>query len=94
MESFIYFVLPMREKIMQRSEDFFLGNEFKQSITEKMNQMNKENIIQKSDNEITMMHNKISKMWKNDMTDEDKDVVWKYFQVMIVLSERYIQENI
>ena len=82
MESFIYFVLPMREKIMSRSEEFFMADDFK-------NTMN-----QKSGEDMSFMHTKICSLWKSQLNEDDKDIVWQYFQVLVVLAERYIQENI
>jgi hypothetical protein len=34
----------------------------------------------------------LKKLWKENLTDENKEVVWKYFQVMIVLAERIINK--
>jgi len=81
-ESFIYMVLPLREKVMNRQEDFFMGNEFKNKMSENAGE------------DITMFHNQLAKLWKNKLTDDDKETIWKYFQVMIILSERYIQEHL
>jgi len=36
----------------------------------------------------------IKKLWISDMSDDNKDVVWKYFKVFILLSEKFINENI
>ena len=32
-------------------------------------------------------------MWKNEMKDENKKIVWKYFKTFILLIDKYIVEN-
>ena len=32
----------------------------------------------------------IKQLWKDKLSDSNKEIVWKYFQVLIVLSEKYI----
>lgn len=34
---------------------------------------------------------KLTEMWKTKLSDSNKEVVWKYFQVLIILAEKTIQ---
>ena len=34
----------------------------------------------------------IKKLWENEMSDENKDIIWKYFKIFVVLCEKYIIE--
>ena len=31
----------------------------------------------------------LKKLWENKLSDENKEIVWKYFQVLTVLAEKY-----
>ena len=34
----------------------------------------------------------LTDLWKNKLSTENKEIVWKYFQVLTVLSNKYIKE--
>ena len=68
--SFIETVYPFKEHIMNKNEDFFLGDE----------------VSDKKDYLSEALH--LEDLWKNKLSDENKEVVWKYFQVMTVLAEK------
>lgn len=34
----------------------------------------------------------LTDLWKNKLSTENKEIVWKYFQVLTVLSDKYIKE--
>lgn len=34
----------------------------------------------------------LKELWKNNLSKENKEIVWKYFQVLIILSEKYIKK--
>ena len=36
---------------------------------------------------------KLTELWKTRLSDSNKEVVWKYFQVMIVIAEKYINST-
>jgi hypothetical protein len=36
----------------------------------------------------------IKTLWVNKMSDENKEIIWKYFKIFIVLCEKYILENL
>ena len=85
-ENFIKNVYQYKDHIMQKDEEFFLGN---------LDQRVKEVTIENEDNE-TKLHQalNIKNHWENDLNDENKEVIWKYFQVLIKLAERYITEKV
>ena len=82
MKYFIYYILPYRKKIMNKNEEYFLDNEKIEKV--------KENI--RSNNLSLKKSLNLKEKW-NDLTNNNKDVIWKYFQVMIVLSEKWIINN-
>lgn len=70
LQSFILYVYPYKKYIMEKKEEFFLGN----------------NISLKKDYMTEAIH--LTDLWKTKLSNENKEVVWKYFQVMIILSEK------
>ena len=85
-ENFIKNIFQYKEHIMNKEENFFLGN---------IDQRLKEVSIDGEDNE-TKLHQalNIKNHWKNNLNEENKEVIWKYFQVLIKLAERYITEKL
>ena len=75
LHSFINHVYPHKTHIMEKNEDFFLGN----------------NLSEKQDYMSEAIH--LTEMWKTKLSPENKIVVWKYFQVMILLAEKSIIEK-
>jgi hypothetical protein len=82
MESFIYYVMPLRERILSKNEDFFMGNDFKKTVNSA------------AGDDMSVLHGHLARLWKTSLTAEDKETIWKYFQVLVVLAERYIQEHL
>lgn len=72
LKSFIDYVYPYKEHIMEKNEEFFLGDD----------------ISEKKDYLSEALH--MAELWQNKLSDDNKDVVWKYFQVMVVLAEKAI----
>lgn len=70
LKSFIKYVLPYKQHILDKNEDFFLGD----------------NISIKDDYLSKAIH--LTDLWKSKLSDDNKQVVWKYFQVMVVLSSK------
>lgn len=75
LKSFIKYGLPYKEHIVNKNEDFFLGDK----------------VSVKQDYMSEALH--LKELWKNKLSDENKSVVWKYFQVMTVLAERANTRN-
>jgi hypothetical protein len=34
--------------------------------------------------------NHFKKIWQSNISNEDKDIIWKYFDVLIILTEKYL----
>jgi hypothetical protein len=78
-EYFIKYIYPHKQNIMDKKESFFLEGGGQDEI--------------KGETGLKFRDN-IKKLWISDMSDDNKDVVWKYFKVFILLSEKFINENI
>jgi len=86
-ENFIKNVFQYKEHIMTKDEEFFLGN---------IEQRVKEVSIEEFEDNETKLHQalNIKEHWNKHLSPENKEVIWKYFQVLIKLAERYITEKI
>jgi len=72
-------ILPYKKYIMSKDENFFLIHEFIEDDT----------TVDIEKNDIIDMTNKLRVLWSN-LTDVNKEMIWKYFQVLILLGERCI----
>jgi hypothetical protein len=71
MQNFMEFVYPLREKIQNKDESFFLNNE------------NIFGDIEKS------KVNHFKHIWQsNKLTPEDREMIWKWFSVFILVCEK------
>lgn len=71
---------PYREKVLKKDESFFLEesyNEYNRYIAEYNNDLN---LVQK-----------LKSIWK-DLDLANKDIIWKYLQVLIALNNKCISE--
>jgi len=75
LESFIQYVYPFKDQIMNKDEDFFLQGD---------------NVGVDQDYMSHAIH--LKDLWQTKLRPENKEVVWKYFQVMIVLAEKAVVE--
>ena len=75
---FITYIYPFKQNIFNKEESFFLDGGGQDEI--------------KGDTGLKFRDN-IKKLWLGEMSDENKEVVWKYFKVFILLCEKYINEN-
>ena len=71
--SFVKYVYPHKEHILNKNETFFLGD----------------GLSVKNDYMAEAIH--LTDLWKNKLSDENKEVVWKYFQVMVVLAGKSVE---
>ena len=80
-ELFIQFVHNVyRSRIMNRDESFFLTHTY----TEEVTHMADQNVTQQ-------LIDKIKSYW-SEMSEQNKNTVWQYFEVLIKLTDRYILE--
>ena len=40
------------------------------------------------------LRDNLTNLWKNEMNEENKKIVWKYLKTFILLIEKYIRENV
>lgn len=77
-ESFIQYVLPLRDQILSKNEDFFLNGGGQEEI--------------KKDDYSSKLRDIIKNVWVNKMSEVNKEIIWKYFTVFVKLSEKYAFE--
>ena len=65
--------------ILKEEESFFLSGGGQEEIKDKSG-------IKLRDN--------IRSLWVSEMSPQNKEVVWKYFKIFVLLSEKYILENV
>ena len=75
---FIQFIYPYKELIKNENETFFLEGGGQEELNDK-------NGLRLRDN--------LKELWINNMKDENKKIVWKYFKTFILLIDKYILEN-
>ena len=78
-EYFIKFIYPLKESILNQDENFFLEGGGQDEVKE-TNGLN--------------MRDNLKKLWIGEMSNDNKTVVWKYFKIFILLSEKYINESL
>jgi hypothetical protein len=81
MEMFLQYTYKYRDQILSRDEVGLLTVDINSDL--KQHDIDDENTNQLI---ITLRNN-----WK-DLTEEEKDNIWKHFEVLIKLTDRYIQE--
>ena len=42
------------------------------------------------DNSGLKFRDNITNLWKTEMSDQNKEIIWKYFKIFILLCEKYI----
>tara|TARA_Y100000385_G_scaffold281767_1_gene335119 strand:+ start:5585 stop:5971 length:387 start_codon:yes stop_codon:yes gene_type:complete len=80
-EIFNKYIYIYKDEIMNQDENFLLNNDFIN------NTVNNDNV----DYAISIMNN-LKKYW-NDMDNESKDNIWKYFKVLVILNTKCIEES-
>ena len=78
LEYFIKYIYPHKQKILDKDESFFLEGGGQDEIKDGSN-------LQFRDN--------IKKLWIGELSDQNKEIIHKYFKVFIVLCDKYILEN-
>lgn len=79
-DSFIYFIYPYREEIMNQKEDFFLKHDFQTEIEDSG-----------FTSLVDVLH--IKEIWIQYSNEQMKQTIWEYFQILILLSERWMEEK-
>jgi hypothetical protein len=78
-EYFVEFIYPFKNQIISEDEKFFISGGGQEDI---------------KNNSGLKFRDNIKKLWISEMSDENKVIIWKYFKIFILLSEKYIFENI
>ncbi len=76
-ENFIKYVLPHKDKILKEDEAFFLNGGGQENVK----------------GELMKFANVMADIWMNKMSEENKQIAWKYFKVFVILSEKYQDEK-
>jgi hypothetical protein len=78
-EYFVMFVYPHKTEIMSCNENFFLNGGGQEEL---------------KDTSGLKLRDNIRNLWIKEMSDENKEIIWKYFKIFIMLSEKYILETL
>ena len=74
-DSFVISVYPFKEQIQNRNEDFFTSNEFIKDT------------VDSNDFNFAVS---LKTMWKTNLSEENKKIIWDYFNVLMKLCQKYI----
>ena len=77
-EYFIQYIYPFKQIILKEDENFFLDGGGQDEI---------------KDNSGLKFRDNIKTLWISEMSNENKEIIWKYFKIFIILCEKYIVEN-
>ena len=75
---FIQYIYIHKEIILKQDESFFLDGGGQEEINDKYG---------------LRLRDSLKNLWINEMKEENKKVVWKYFKTFILLIDKYISEN-
>jgi len=83
-------VYKFKDNIMKKEEDFFL----KQLTQDKLTDVYSSNKELADNNNINIIDVINLKDYWTTLHNEDKETIWKYFQVLIILTEKWALQNI
>ena len=76
---FIKYIYPFKEMIINENSDFFIEGGGQEELNDKYGLRLRDNL---------------KNLWMNEMKEDNKKIVWKYFKTFILLIEKYIRENV
>ena len=79
LEYFITYIYPHKDQILEKDEAFFLEGGGQEVLSETSELRFRDNL---------------KNLWENNMSAENKEIMWKYFKVFVLLCEKYILESI
>lgn len=89
-ESFLMYIYPYQKYIMDKDERYFLSDDLDKELSGNTKLLEESG----ADSEYVLTKSLgLKELWTNELNQEQKEVIWKYFQVMIKLCERYVCEN-
>jgi len=77
LELFKTYIIPYSDKILKKDENFFLEENYEHLYNQNNTNAEKGWIIT----------NKLKKYW-NEISNNTKDIIWEYFKVLILLSNK------
>jgi len=77
-EYFVMYIYPFKQKIVDEDESFFLDGGGQDEI---------------KDTSGLKFRDNIKNLWLLEMSNDNKNIIWKYFKTFIILCEKYISEN-
>jgi len=77
-EYFITYIYPFKKNIMNKEESFFLDGGGQEELKDKSG---------------LKFRDSIKTLWITQLSEENKEIIWKYFKIFILLCEKYIVEN-
>ena len=77
LDYFIKYIYKYKKNILNENENFFLDGGGQEKIHE--SNLN--------------MRDNIRTLWINNMTEDNKKIVWKYFKTFILLIDKYLLEK-
>ena len=79
--AFIKFVLPQKERIFNRDEEYFMNGGGQEKLQEDKYKDQYKYSLDLKEN------------WKT-LNDEQKEIIWKYFKILIILAEKHVKHLI
>ena len=76
---FIKYIYPFKEMIINENSDFFIEGGGQEELNDKYGLRLRDNL---------------KNLWMNEMKEDNKKIVWKYFKTFILLIEKYVRENV
>ncbi len=78
LDYFIKYIYPHKQKILDKDESFFLEGGGQDEIKDGSNLKFRDNI---------------KNLWLGELSQENKDVIHRYFKVFVILCDKYINEK-
>lgn len=75
---FIKFIYPLKQSILDKNDSFFLEGGGQDEVKDKSG---------------LNMRDNLKNLWITEMSEGNKEVVWKYFKIFILLTDKYIVET-
>jgi hypothetical protein len=79
LDYFVIYIYPFKTQILEKDENFFLEGGGQDEL---------------KDSSGLKFRDNIKKLWISKMSDENKEIIWKYFRVFVLLCEKYILESV
>ena len=75
LNQFVEMIFPYKDQILLRNESFFMMKDYQDDFT---------NV---SSDYISKVTNNLKRIWQGDITDDEREKIWEYFNSLITLAE-------